>query len=110
MVFKIASTKRNSKFVLKHFCMSKVDIRQKLHDYIEGAPDKKAEAIYTMVEDEIENEEPCDHWEDNDFVAELIKEEEEYLNGTTKTYSLEEVAKTIKETIQNARAKKGEYS
>jgi len=67
--------------------MNTVDIRQKLHDYIEAAPRKKIKAIYTMVEDEID--ETYDHWEDEEFVAKLLKEEEEYLNGTAKTYSLE---------------------
>ncbi len=65
--------------------MDTVEIRQELHDYIESAPDKKVEAIYTMVEEGIE--EPYDHWEDEEFVAELQRREDDYLTGEVKTYT-----------------------
>jgi len=35
--------------------MTTATIRKKLHDYINIADDKKVEAIYTIVEDDLEN-------------------------------------------------------
>lgn len=46
-------------------------IRQKLYDYIRAAEDRKVKAIYTMLEEEIE--ESFDHWNDKAFVTELNK-------------------------------------
>jgi uncharacterized membrane protein len=67
--------------------MKTVDIRQKLHQYIETAEDKKVKAIFAMIEEEIE--ETSDHWKDEKFVAELEKRKAAYQNGTAKTYSLD---------------------
>jgi hypothetical protein len=78
--------------------MSTVDIRQKLHDYIDAAPDKKVEAIFTMVEDEIE--EDYDHWEDEEFVAELQRREDNYLKGKSKTYTMEESLERARQAIK----------
>ncbi len=36
--------------------MTTVAMRKKLHDYLDSAADKKIKAIYTMVEDELEEE------------------------------------------------------
>jgi hypothetical protein len=69
--------------------MSTVAIRKKLHHYIETAQDKKVKAIFTMVEDEIG--ETYDRWNDEAFLAELLRREESYLNGTAKTYTPEQV-------------------
>ncbi len=74
--------------------MSTVEIRQKLHHYIETAQDKKLKAIYAMVEEEIE--ETYDHWKDEVFVAELQRRENSYLKGSAKTYTVEQsLAKAI---------------
>ncbi len=68
--------------------MDTVDIRQKLHHYIETAQDKKVKAIFAMVEDEIE--ETYNYWDDETFVSELQRREKAYLEGVAKTYSLEQ--------------------
>lgn len=58
--------------------METTDIRRKLHQYIDTIEDKKAQAIYTLFEDEIEQEE----WEyTEDFKAELDKRYEYYQSG-----------------------------
>ena len=36
--------------------MGKIDIRQKLHQFIDTIEDKKAEAIYTLFKDEIDTD------------------------------------------------------
>ncbi len=58
-------------------------IRQKLHQFIDTIGDKKAEAIYTLFEDEI----------DADMQRrKLIQaERDKYLNGEGKSYSWDEV-------------------
>lgn len=61
------------------------DIREKLHQFIDSIKDKKAEAIYTLFEDDIEND--IDAKRQN-----IIKEErEKYLRNEGKSYKWEEV-------------------
>jgi hypothetical protein len=84
--------------------MKSIEIRQKLHQYIETALDKKLKAIYTMVENEIE--ELNNPWNDAAFVAQIEKREQSYLNGEAKTYSWEEVQQRAKQAFQKARNKK----
>ncbi len=68
--------------------MTTEDIRQKLHHYIETAQDKKVKTIFAIVEDEIE--ETYEHWNDEKFVAELQRRENAYLNGSAKTFALQQ--------------------
>ena len=58
-------------------------IRQKLHQFIDTIGDKKAEAIYTLFEDEI----------DADMQRRKLvqAERDKYLNGEGKSYSWDEV-------------------
>jgi len=83
--------------------MDTTTIRQKLHHYIETAQDKKVKAIYAIVEDEIE--ETYDHWNDEEFVAELQKREKAYLDGTGKTLTLSESVKKARTAIKKAKSK-----
>lgn len=53
-------------------------IRQKLHGYIDKIEDKKAQAIYTLLEDEIEQS-GLEYSEE--FKAELDKRQEYYQSG-----------------------------
>lgn len=57
-------------------------IRQKLYEYIRVAEDKKVKAIYTMLEDAIE--ETYNHWEDEGFIKELDRRSNEYKSGAVK--------------------------
>jgi hypothetical protein len=58
--------------------MATENIREKLHHFIDTIEDKKAEAIYTLFENEIEQ----DAWEyTEEFKAELDKRFEYYQNG-----------------------------
>lgn len=61
------------------------EIREKLHQFIDSIEDKKAAAIYTLFEDEIENDVDAKR-------LNLIKEErEKYLKGEGKNYNWQEV-------------------
>ncbi len=68
--------------------MKTEQIKQKLHRYIETPEEKKLKAIYTLVEEEIE--EANDLWNDAEFMAELVQREKKYANGSAKTYPLKE--------------------
>lgn len=73
--------------------MLSTTIRQKLYDYIRVAEDKKVKAIYTMLEEEIE--EIYEHWNDKNFIAELEKRSTEYRTGKAKGISWENAKSRI---------------
>lgn len=79
--------------------METTDIRHKLHKFIDTIEDKKAEAIYTLFEDEIEQ----DEWEYSDeFKAELDKSHEYYKSGG-KMISAAEAEERIKQVMLGKR-------
>ena len=84
--------------------MTTAAIREKLHEYIRVADDKKLKAIYTILESEIED--PYDHWNAPVFVEEMERRSKEMENGKVKTYSWNEVQKKAKQALQKARNKK----
>lgn len=63
-------------------------LRERLQRFIETAEEKKLAAIYTLVEDEIMQQ---NHWEDESFVAEMEERYQDYKTGKSKSVSLEEV-------------------
>jgi hypothetical protein len=69
--------------------MSTATIRERLHEYIRFADDKKVTAIYTMVEDEITEE--LKLWENEGFLKELNNRLEAYENGSVKGIPWEEI-------------------
>lgn len=73
--------------------MTTTNIRQKLYDYIRVAENKKVKAIYTMLEDEIE--EVYDHWRDKNFIAELEKRSADFKSGKVKGVKWEDARARI---------------
>lgn len=63
--------------------MEAINIRQKLHEFIDIIEDKRAEAIYTLFEAEIEN--------DAQRKRLIHAEREKYLREEGKLYSWNEV-------------------
>lgn len=80
--------------------MESAEIRQKLHLYIENAEEKKLQAIFTMVEDEIN--EYYDHWKNEEFINELYQREQAYINGSSTTYNAAESALRAREAIKRS--------
>lgn len=79
--------------------MSTAEIRQKLHNYLETAEDKKLEALYTMMEDEIE---AAVVTYDKSFLAELDRRHAGYQEGTAVLVSEEESKKRIAALIKKS--------
>ncbi len=77
--------------------MSTAVIRQKIHNYLEVADDKKVKAIYMMMEDEIE-ETVSEYSEE--FKRELDKRYAEYKSGKAKTFTSEQSKRRIQRILK----------
>jgi len=71
-------------------------LKEKLHDYIDHADQKKLTAIYTLVEDEII--EPR-HTYDEETLNMLEERREEYQKGNIKGYTVEESMEHVKQEL-----------
>jgi hypothetical protein len=79
--------------------METTDIRTELHRFIDSLGDKKAKAIYTLFEDEIEQHE----WQYTDeFKAELDQRYEYYKSGG-KMISAEEAKDQIRKILMSGK-------
>lgn len=80
--------------------MTALAIRKRLFDYIRYADEKKIKAIYTIVEDEIQ--EMQDIWT-RQFVEEMAKRTREIDSGKVKLHSWEDVQKKARTLITKKR-------
>jgi hypothetical protein len=73
--------------------MSSAAIRNKLYDYIRVADDKKLNAIYNLLENEIEltNE----WWKDKKFTKELDNRYQALENGSDKGFTIDQLEKSV---------------
>jgi len=67
-------------------------VRQKLYEYIRVADEKKVKAIFTMVEDELEE---FDWSKNKEFLAELNQRSTDYKSGKVKGIPWEDAKKQI---------------
>lgn len=68
-------------------------LRNKLHEYINIADDRKIEAIYTILEEEIEQH----YIYDEETLAMLYARRENHLKGISKSFTLEESLAEIRD-------------
>jgi hypothetical protein len=80
--------------------MTETKIRKRLAGYCKTCDIKKVKAIYTIVEDEIE--EAASGW-DEEFIKEIERREKSFMYGSAKMYSCEEAKQA---GIDRVKAKK----
>jgi len=73
--------------------MEPSNIKEKLHHYIDVADEKKLQAIYTILEDEIEGE----YFYTKDEIKMFYERRQQHLNGESKSYSVEEAHNLIRQ-------------
>lgn len=71
-------------------------VKEKLHEYIEHADDKKVQAIYTLVENEIEDR---SNLYDEATLNSFRKTSEDYSSGKIKGYPVEESMERIRKQL-----------
>jgi hypothetical protein len=76
-----------------------VDIRQKLHQYIETAEEKRLKVIYALLEDEITQ----DEWEYTDEFKKELDRRYDYYKSGGKMVSSDEAEKQIDEILKRGR-------
>ncbi len=76
--------------------MSTIDssIRHKLYDYIRVADDKKLNAIYHLLEDDINQ--TYEWWKDNGMVEELDTRSQSLEDGSDKGFTIEQLEISIR--------------
>jgi len=72
--------------------MTSALVKEKLHEYIDHADDKKLQAIYVLVENEVEE----DRVYDEATLATFRKTSADYLSGKVKGFPLEESMERVK--------------
>lgn len=83
--------------------MTAAVIRERLYDYIRDADDKKVEAIYTLLEDQIA--EPFAWSEDKEFVSDLNERVSRYEAGIDRGQTWDELEASIAELKAKRAAK-----
>ena len=89
---------KSGKFGYKLFLMTTSAIKQKLHNYLETADDKKVRAIYTLCEEEIAVEESK---YTDDFKAELDSRTADYKSGKAKLVTSKESKRRIEQLLKS---------
>jgi hypothetical protein len=70
----------------KYHTMATTQLKEKLHEYIDTADEKKLEAIYTILQDTIGEDEPYSA----DDLAVFYKRRQQYKNGEGENLTVEE--------------------
>lgn len=81
--------------------MKTAEMKQKLHDYIDTAEEKKLRAIYTILESDMEA--GYNWWEDKELLAELDRREAELLSGAVQGASWEDVKNRALKSIEKSK-------
>jgi len=73
--------------------MEPSSLKQKLHHYIDIADEKKLQAIYTILEDEIEG----DYFYSQEEIKEFYDRRQKHLSGESKSYTVEEALNLVRQ-------------
>jgi uncharacterized protein YutD len=73
--------------------MEPANIKERLHHYIDVADEKKLQAIYTILEDDIEGE----YSYTQDEVKMFYDRRQKHLNGESKSYTVEEAINLVRQ-------------
>lgn len=73
--------------------MSPSEIKKKLHHYIDTADDKKLQAIYTILEDEIEGE----YFYSPEEIKMFYERRQQHLDGTDNSFTVDEAHDIIRQ-------------
>ncbi len=76
--------------------MTMTTVKEKLHEYIEHADERKVKAIYTLVENEIED---TGYNYDDETLDMLEKRREEFLKSDDKGFTVEESMEHVKNCL-----------
>ena len=79
--------------------MTTIQIRQQLHNYIDNAEGKKLKAIYTLLENDIDEE----YKFSKEQKAELDRRFNDYQNGVGKTYTWDEIVAITDNILANSK-------
>lgn len=77
--------------------MTETTIRERLAEFCKTGDLKKVKAMYTMVEDDIME---AEEWSES-FIKELDKRTKTFLDGSAKTYSLEEAKQMARAQLKH---------
>jgi hypothetical protein len=72
-------------------------VKEKLHEYIDHADAKKIQAIYTLIENDIEDAGYIYH---EDTLNMLEERQEEYLKGNSEGLTVEESMEHVKQELK----------
>lgn len=73
--------------------MEPAKIKEKLHHYIDVADEEKLQAIYTILEHEIESE----YTYTQDEIKMFYDRRQKHLNGESKSYTVEEALNLVRQ-------------
>jgi hypothetical protein len=74
--------------------MDTTALREKLHDFINSADDEEVVKLFLMVDSGLGPD--YDHWEDEEFVAEMKSRIDDFESGKDKGVSWEEIKLKLK--------------
>ena len=74
----------------------RVSVKEKLHEYIDNADDNKLQAIYTLVENDIEDRSAL---YDEATLQTFRETSSDYRDGKIKGYTVEESMKRVRKQI-----------